>query len=196
MPQDRRTEKLEEACTPTHTCAHSWVSWAGCRLHSPVSRRVYTGAGAGKALTTYTHQQQGLEKWDTAGKRASLCAPTMVWYLGCRTQVQDIPTSIGWRDPCTVQASLDQHWDAGTVFEQLYLLARWYQGCASVTTGMELLSSSCSFRVCCLLGPCPPPMAVWGGGEGLKGVMEAKPWASRQTQSPGGSHQGLGKASH
>lgn len=94
------------------------------------------------------------------------------------------------------QASLDQHWDAGTVFEQLYLLARWYQGCASITTGMKLLSSSCSFGVCCILGPSPPPMAVWGAGEGLKGVLEAKPWASRQIQSPGGSHQGLGKTSH
>lgn len=94
------------------------------------------------------------------------------------------------------QASLDQHWDAGTVFEHLYLLARWYQGCASITTGMKLLSSSCSFGVCCILGPSPPPMAVWGAGEGLKGVLEAKPWASRQIQSPGGSHQGLGKTSH
>lgn len=26
-------------------------------------------------------------------------------------------------------------------------------------------------------------MAVWGGGEELKGVLEAKLWASRQTQS-------------
>lgn len=91
------------------------------------------------------------------------------------------------------QTSLDQHWDAGTVFEQLYLLARWYQGCSNVMTGMELLSSSCILGICCLLGT---PMAVWGGGEGLKGGLEAKPWASRQTQSPGGSHQGLGKASH
>lgn len=94
------------------------------------------------------------------------------------------------------QAPLDQHWDAGTVFEQLYLLACWYWGCTSVTTGMELLSSSCSLGVCCLLGPSPPPIAVWGGGEELKGVLEAKLWASRQTQPPGVSHQGSGKASH
>lgn len=37
------------------------------------------------------------------------------------------------------QASLDQHWGAGTVFEQLYLLACWYQGCTSITKGMVLL---------------------------------------------------------
>lgn len=103
MPQDRRTEKLEEVCTPTHARAHSWVSWAACQLHSPVSRGVYTEAGAGKALTTYTHQHQGLEKWDTAGKWASLCGPIMVWYPGCRTQMQDTPASTGWRDPCIIR---------------------------------------------------------------------------------------------
>lgn len=147
-----------------HTCTHLWVSCTGCQLHSPVSRGVYTGAGAGKALTTYTHQQ-GLEKWDTAGKWASLCAPTMVWYPGCRTQVQDTLASITERS-LHHQASLDQHWDARTVFEQLYLLARWCQGCASITTGMKVLSS-CSLGVCCLLESSLP---LWQCGKGEKGL--------------------------
>lgn len=168
MPQDR-TEKLEEVCTPTHACAHSWVSWAGCELCSSVSRGVYTGAGAGKALTTYTHQQQGLEKWDTAGKRASLRAPTTVWYPGCRTQVQDTPTSVGWRDLCMIR-----HPWASTGMQGLSLnsCTYWHLGTRAVPTSQQGWS-------CC------PPLAAWGfaafwdhphplwqcgeGGKGLRG---------------------------
>lgn len=65
------------------------------------------------------------------------------------------------------QASLGRHWDTGTVFEQLYLLAPWYQSCANITTGMELLSSSCSLGFAAFWDH---PHPLWQCGEGGKGL--------------------------
>lgn len=154
------------------------MSRAGCRPCSPVSIGLCTGAGARKVSTTYAHQRWGLEKWDTAGKRASLRAPpprrgTQDVTPQCRTPPSPIGTTLGWRDP-GIARDPQTGTGLGMVVPTSMLAVRPCQRHAKDGAAFLLLQFGGLLPSGTVSAP-PSPMSLHGGvGRGQKGLRGSR----------------------